>query len=153
MLKEAVITDERQGERVHAERGRSVAGTARQAGVIADWAGSGEHHKGQILFGLQERGIVGGEVFGDTRQFFIRHWLRDTRKKAALPKAREMIGQAEETMVKRSAEIGRGGAEDEAGVVAWEREFRLRENPTVEVRERLSHAGSVEPRLYGDNAT
>jgi hypothetical protein len=102
---------------MHSESRRTVAGTAGLAEVIADGPGSGEHHQGEITMRRQQGRVVGDEPCRNPCQFVIADPLWDASSTATLAEPLEVIGQAEETVTERAAQIGDGGTHDEAGVV------------------------------------
>jgi len=145
VLEEGAVAGEGQGEGVQAEGGRAIGatGAAGLAEVVADRAGRGEEDEGEVLLGLNERGVVGEELLGDSGEVGVGGGLQDEGGGATGAEAGEVVGKAIGAMMEGAAQVGDGGAEDEAGVVEGEVGLTLGEESALEVGKGLCHGASL----------
>ena len=118
------------------ERRRAIARPGRLACVVRDRARRREHHQTQVLPRAEVCRVVSDKALRNVSDLIVRNGLRYECARAAKPKTGEMIGQAEEPVVERAAQVAYGSTEDEPSIVDGDMRRFLSEELSVEVSQR-----------------
>ena len=89
--------------------------TERGNGVTVSWCC--EHDENEFAACPSERKVLLYQPFGYRGEFGVRNGLRNSAQFAAVPKAGDVIGQAEQLAAIGTGAIGRGRAPNETGIV------------------------------------